>query len=166
MASGSKDGRRPLSRFPLRGEAGAGGVPPRRQNQSAPPTSLGRAMHPQRRGCPSNSRGRSGTLPAHSGCREPLERNLHAGEALRRRRSSNPSSAVGWIQHVTQWRDLLTGSPATTLVPPPHYAPPLRIWNGPSTGILPPPLHLYPPMPLCWRSLPTAWKSSETVFIQ
>src|SRR5438034_1283162 len=29
---------RPLSRFPLRGKAGAGGFPPRRQNQAAPPT--------------------------------------------------------------------------------------------------------------------------------
>jgi hypothetical protein len=38
MASGSREGGRPLSRFPLRGKAGAGGFPPRRQNQAAPPT--------------------------------------------------------------------------------------------------------------------------------
>jgi hypothetical protein len=37
---GSRLGReeRPLSRFPLRGKAGAGGFPPRRQKRAAPPT--------------------------------------------------------------------------------------------------------------------------------
>jgi len=63
MGCGSKEsGNRPLSRFPLRGKAGAGGFPPRRQNRAAPPTrgvsnrsaetplvhppSAGRTLHP------------------------------------------------------------------------------------------------------------------------
>ena len=34
-ACGSEDGERPLSRFPLRGKAGAGGFPPRRDTSGA-----------------------------------------------------------------------------------------------------------------------------------
>ena len=42
MACGSEDVERPLSRFPLRGKAGAGGFPPRRKHAARQPTTLAR----------------------------------------------------------------------------------------------------------------------------
>jgi hypothetical protein len=42
MACGSKESKRPLSRFPLRGKAGAGGFPPRRKHAARQPKTLAR----------------------------------------------------------------------------------------------------------------------------
>ena len=54
MAGGSKESERPLSRFPLRGKAGAGGFPPRRQHAAPPAKAAGthRAPAPPTRGLP------------------------------------------------------------------------------------------------------------------
>ena len=53
-ACGSKESGRPLSRFPLRGKAGAGGFPPSRQHAARPAKSAGthRAPAPPTRGLP------------------------------------------------------------------------------------------------------------------
>jgi len=40
IACGSKELKAPLSRFPLRGKAGAGGFPPRRWHAACQPTTL------------------------------------------------------------------------------------------------------------------------------
>ena len=40
IACGSKESELPLSRFPLRGKAGAGGFPPRRWHAACQPTTL------------------------------------------------------------------------------------------------------------------------------
>jgi len=55
LACGSKEFDLPLSRFPLRGKAGAGGFPPRRKHA---------ARQPKNAGTP-----RCGRLPPQEGCR-------------------------------------------------------------------------------------------------
>jgi hypothetical protein len=54
IACGSTEFGRPLSRFPLRGKAGAGGFPPRRQHVARPAKGAGthRAPAPPTRGLP------------------------------------------------------------------------------------------------------------------
>ncbi len=51
-ACGSEESERPLSRFPLRGKAGAGGFPPRRWHAARQPKTLSRidAAAPPTRG--------------------------------------------------------------------------------------------------------------------
>ena len=44
IARGRKESERPLSRFPLRGKAGAGGFPPRRRHAARQPKTLARIM--------------------------------------------------------------------------------------------------------------------------
>ena len=44
IACGSKELERPLSRFPLRGKAGAGGFPPRRKHASRQHKTLARIL--------------------------------------------------------------------------------------------------------------------------
>src|SRR6516165_9559183 len=54
IACGRKESERPLSRFPLRGKAGAGGFPPRRRHAARQPKTLARIMRaapPTKRGC-------------------------------------------------------------------------------------------------------------------
>ena len=53
IACGSKELERPLSRFPLRGKAGAGGFPPRRRHAARQPKPLARIMRrlPPQEGC-------------------------------------------------------------------------------------------------------------------
>ena len=55
MACGSKEFERPLSRFPLRGQAGAGGFPPRREHGTRQQKALAcadAAGSPHKRGKP------------------------------------------------------------------------------------------------------------------
>ena len=53
IACGSKEFGRPLSRFPLRGKAGAGGFPPRRDTLRGQPKALARIVRrlPPQEGC-------------------------------------------------------------------------------------------------------------------
>ncbi len=53
IACGSKEFGRPLSRFPLRGKAGAGGFPPRRGTLRGQPKALARIVRrlPPQEGC-------------------------------------------------------------------------------------------------------------------
>jgi hypothetical protein len=44
FACGSQESGRPLSRFPLRGKAGAGGFPPRRRHGAGQPKPLARTV--------------------------------------------------------------------------------------------------------------------------
>jgi hypothetical protein len=65
MACGSKEFDLPLSRFPLRGQAGAGGFPPRRQHAAGQQKALARIVR---------------RLPPQEGCR-PLVDPLRARDA-------------------------------------------------------------------------------------
>ena len=65
IACGSEEFGRPLSRFPLRGQAGAGGFPPRRDTLRGQPKALARIVH---------------RLPPQGGCR-PLEHPLRSALA-------------------------------------------------------------------------------------
>lgn len=75
IACGSKESERPLSRFPLRGKAGAGGFPPHRRHAACQQRALARIVR---------------RLPPQEGCR-PLVNPLRALWCTRLRYQNHPT---------------------------------------------------------------------------